>query len=174
MHRNRAFFLALQLALGPAVLGSYALGVARWPAAVAAMWGGVPEAARPLYTAWMFAAAAGYLVFTPALFLHAHPAHSRVAFGLPYPALLAFYAVTLGGSALWLPLTKWHLDGSVPFAAVVLDLALVAAGSLGLLASTLQLTPSLPGAWRVAAPLGAAAFCVQTLLLDAVIWPLLW
>jgi hypothetical protein len=160
--RERAAFLALQVALGPAVLGSYAYGFRHWPDAVSAMWGGVPDGLRSLYTAWMFVAAAGYLVFTPGLFLHA--ANAR--------RLLACYAAVLVGSVLWMPLTKWHLDGSVPFALVALDLGVVAAGSLALLATTLRV--NLPGAWRVAAPLGAAAFCVQTVLLDAIVWPLLW
>jgi hypothetical protein len=162
MNRERSVFLGLQIVLGPLVLGSYAYGAANWPDAVAAMWGGVPDAMRGGYTGWMFVAAAGYLVFTPALFLHAARA----------PRLPALYAAVLAGSLLWMPLTKLHLDGVVPFALVVLDLWLVAAGSLALLATTLR--ARLPGAWRFAAPLGAAAFCLQTVLLDAIVWPLLW
>jgi hypothetical protein len=160
--RDQRRLLALQLALGPAVLGSYVYGFAFWPDAVAAMWGGVPESMRDVYTAWMFVAAAGYLVFTPALFVHASGA----------PRLLAMFAAVLAGSVLWMPLTKWHLEGAVPFPLVVLDLWLVAAGSLALLATTRR--TALPGAWRIAAPLGAAAFCVQTVLLDAIVWPLFW
>jgi hypothetical protein len=174
MHPERRCFLALQLALGPAVLGSYALGVARWPEAVAAMWGGVPESLRGVYGAWMFVAAAGYAAFTPALFLGADPARVRLLFGWPYQALHGIYAALLGGSILWLPLTKLHLDGVLPFAVVVLDLWVVAASSLALLAITLRIAPPLPGAWRTLAPLGAALFCVQTVLLDALVWPLLW
>jgi hypothetical protein len=174
MHPERRRFLVLQLALGPAVLASYAVCFALWPETVARMWGGVPAAVRSLYTAWMFVAAAGYCAFTPALFLHADPARSRVAFGRPYAALHTSYAAVLLGSILWMPLTKWHLDGGLPFALVVLDLWLVAAGSLALLATTLRLSPPLPGFWRAAAPLGAAAFCVQTVLLDALVWPALW
>jgi hypothetical protein len=174
MHAERRRFLALQVALGPAVLASYALCFARWPEAVARMWGGVPEALRGVYTAWMFVAAAGYAVFTSALFLHADPERARIAFGLRYAAIHALYAALLLGSILWMPLTKWQLDGALPFAAVALDLWLVAAASLGLLATALRLAPPLPGAWRIAAPLGAAAFCVQTVLLDALLWPALW
>ena len=162
MSRDQRRFLALQLALGPAVLGSYVYGFAFWPDAVAAMWGGVPDALRGAYTAWMFVAAAGYLVFTPTLYFHAASA----------PRLRAMFAAVLAGSILWMPLTKWHLGGALPFALVVLDLWVVAAGSLALL-STSRSAP-LPGAWRIAAPLGAAAFCVQTVLLDAIVWPILW
>ena len=174
MHPDRRTFLALQLALGPGVLASYAICFTLWPETVAAMWGGVPQAARGLYTTWMFVAAAGYAVFTPALFLQADPERARLALGLRYRALHVLYAALLIGSILWMPLTKWHLDGALPFAVVVLDLWIVAAGSLGLLATTLRLTPPLHGAWRIAAPLGAGAFCVQTVLLDALVWPALW
>jgi hypothetical protein len=162
MSRDQRVFLTLQLALGPAVLGSYAYGFAVWPDAVAAMWGGVPAAMRGVYTAWMFVAAAGYLAFTPALFLHAVSA----------PRVHAMFAAVLVGSVLWMPLTKWHLDGALPFAIVVLDLWLVAAGSVALLVTAHRV--ALPGAWRFAAPLGARAFCLQTVMLDAILWPLLW
>lgn len=174
MHPQRRTFLALQLALGPSVLASYAVCFTLWPETVAAMWGGVPPAARGLYTTWMFVAAAGYAVFTPALLLKADPERARVAFGLRYRALHVCYAALLLGSILWMPLTKWHLDGALPFALVVLDLWVVAAASLALLATTLRLSPPLPGAWRIAAPLGAVAFCVQTVILDALVWPALW
>lgn len=140
------------------MLGSYAYGFAHWPEAVSAMWGGVPEAIRPLYTAWMFVAAAGYLVFTALFFLRPEP-----------PARVnACTAAVLLGSALWLPATKLHLDGALPFSLVWLDLLVVAAGSLGLLASTRALER------HHLALAGAAAFCVQTVLLDAIVWPLLF
>jgi hypothetical protein len=171
MNRDRRFFLALQLALGPAVLGSYAYGFAAWPDAVRAMWGGVPDGVRSIYTAWMFVAAGGYLVFTPALFVHGCR-DNQAAAGTRPRSLHTMYAAVLAGSALWMPLTKWHLDGALPFALVVLDLWIVAVGSVALLAATLR--AGLPGAWRIAAPLGAAAFAVQTVLLDAIAWPLLW
>lgn len=138
------------------------------------MWGGVPDAARGVYTAWMFVAAAGYCVFTPAFYLHATAPGTRVAFGLDARALHRSYAATLAGSIAWLPLTKWHQGGTLPSGLVMLDLWLVAAGSLALLATTFALSPPLPRSWRAAARLGAAAFCVQTVLLDAVIWPLAW
>jgi len=164
MHPRRARFIALQLLGGPAVLGSYVYGATHWPDAVSAMWGGVPEAIRPLYTSWMFVAAAGYLVFTSLFLFRSEPP----------PRVNAFYAFVLVGSALWMPATKLHLDGALPFAFVWLDLLAVAAGSLGILVSVAVLTPRPPGWLRALALAGAAGFCVQTVLLDATIWPLLF
>jgi hypothetical protein len=166
MTRERAALLGVQLLLGPAVLGSYTYGFAYWPESVGRMWGGVPEPLRGLYTAWMFVAAAGYFAFTPALFLYAP---RRGVLGLP---LAALYAAVLLGSALWMPLTHAHLAGRVPFSLVVLDLWVVACGSLALLACAGR--AQLPAPWRTLAPLGAFCFCLQTVLLDAIVWPLLW
>jgi hypothetical protein len=162
--RCKAHFIALQLLGGPAVLGSYAYGFSHWPAAVSAMWGGVPEAIRPLYTAWMFVAAAGYLGFTALFLLRPEPP----------PRVNAFLALVLIGSALWMPATKLHMDGALGFAWVWLDLLGVAIGSLGLLASVAALSPRPAPAPRTLALAGGAAFCVQTVLLDAIVWPLLY
>jgi len=49
---------------GILVLGSYAHGLITHPASRDAIWGGVPETIKPLYTANMLFAAAGYLAFT--------------------------------------------------------------------------------------------------------------
>jgi hypothetical protein len=146
------------------VLGSYAYGFANWPGAVPLMWGGVPETLRPLYTAWMFVAAGGYLVFTALFFLRPEP---------PPRANLS-YALVLVGSALWMPATKLHVDGALAFAWVWLDLLGVALGSLGLLAAAAALAPPPPRALYALALLGAAGFCVQTVVLDALVWPLLF
>jgi hypothetical protein len=128
------------------------------------MWGGVPESIRPLYTSWMFVAAAGYLVFTALFFLR--PA--------PPPRVNFWYFLVLVGSALWMPATKLHQDGALAFAWVWLDLLGVALGSLGLLASVATLAPR-PAPWfRALALAGAAGFCVQTVVLDAIVWPLLF
>jgi hypothetical protein len=146
------------------VLGSYAYGFAHWPDAVSAMWGGVPDAIRPLYTSSMFVAAAGYLGFTALFFLRPEPP----------PRVNSRYGLVLVGSALWMPATKLHLDGALPFAWVWLDLLGVAVGSLGLLGAVAALAPRPAGWLRTLALAGAAGFCVQTVLLDAIVWPLLF
>jgi hypothetical protein len=174
VHPERLRFAALQLLGGPAVLGSYVYGFTAWPDAVSAMWGGVPEAIRPVYTAWMFVAATGYLVFTARFFFATDPEAARLLGGRRYATFHALYAAVLVGSALWMPATKLHLDGALPFALVWLDLLVVAAGSLGLLAAAATLTPRHPAPWRTLTIAGGVGFCVQTVLLDGIIWPLLF
>ncbi|MDD9853166.1 MAG: hypothetical protein OXU78_04335 [Deltaproteobacteria bacterium] len=175
MHPQRRIFAALQLVGGPLVLGSYGYGLLRWPETAAAMWGGVPEAMRQSYIFFMFAAAAGYLALTQLFFFHAHPSRARVL-GRGYWLLHLAYALVLFPSALWMPLTKMLLDAPSPglWLAVRLDLAAVALGSLLLAGAAATLRPGLQPMQRRLALLGATAFCLQTVVLDALIWPALF
>lgn len=173
---QRRALLALQLTAGPLVLVSYVVGFVVWPDATAMMWGGVPESLRGLYTTWMFVAAAGYFAYSIPLTFRAEASGARMLGGRGYPSLLAAYALMLVPSALWLPLTKWHLGdpSALRFAVVCVDLLAVALGSLAILGATLTLEPRLPARARILSVAGAAAFCVQTVLLDGLLWPALW
>jgi hypothetical protein len=72
-----------------------------------------------------------------------------------------------------MPLTFSLLDTWSPglWVAIRVVLALVGIGSLGLLAALITLTPARPRALHLLAIAGAIAFCVQTALLDATVWP---
>jgi hypothetical protein len=108
------------------------------------------------------------------LFFRTDPERSRFFGARGYGVLHGLYALVLAGSALWMPATKLHQDGALAFAWVWLDLVGVAAGSLGLAAAVATLAPRPPPALRALALAGALAFCVQTVLLDAIVWPLLF
>jgi hypothetical protein len=170
---RRARFALLNLAGGSAVLASYAYGFATHPAARGDLWGGVPEGLRPLYTLSMLLAAAGYFPFTGYLLFGFRPERQRVAGRAGWDPFPWLYAAVLFPSALWLPLTFRMLEapGDLLWWGIRLVLALVAAGSLGVLFALLSLRPREPrGAWWLAV-LGCAAFCFQTALLDALVWP---
>ena len=57
MRSNRTALIVLNLVGGIAVLASYAWGIGGHPDARNALWGGVPDSLRPLYTVSMFSAA---------------------------------------------------------------------------------------------------------------------
>lgn len=164
--------LLLNAVGGAAVLYSYYAGMVGTGAVGAALWGGVPDSLRGLYTANMFLAAAGYFLFTPYLIFRVAPdaiasgEHARLArIGL-------YYALVLLPSALWLPLTAQVIaePSTAAWLTVRVDLLLVAAGAIGLLAETLVSRPR--GAWsRRLAILGLLPFCLQVAVLDALIWP---
>ena len=167
-----ASFIALVVCGGVAVLGSYVWGV-QAPGVGSALWGGVPETLRPLYTINMFLAAAGFFPFT----FHV----LRILGDTRRPAqaddglrrrLHLWYGLILVASALWLPLTAWMLasPSGLLWAAVRFDLALVAVGALGLLSDVIR-GPRFGRLPWLAAVVGLVPFCIQTVVLDALIWP---
>jgi hypothetical protein len=157
---------------GVAVLGSYAWGVSA-PGVGAALWGGVPEALRPLYTVNMLLAAAGFFPFSVyVLRLLAEKGRPLRADDGLRRRLHLWYALILFPSALWLPLTAWMLSapGPLVWALVRLDLALVALGALGVFAEIAR-GPRLGRLGWLAALVGLLPFCLQTVVLDALVWP---
>ena len=174
-HPQARRLAALQLLAGPLVLASYAYCILVWPEASSLMWGGVPAWLEPFYTAWMFAAAAGYFSYSYVFILRTDPARAR--FGRwGYGFLTPAYALALIPSALWMPATKWMMDepNTLRWWLVRLDLFAVAAGSLMLLWAAFKLEPRPATYLRRLALIGGCAFCVQTVLLDALIWTALF
>lgn len=173
MHPTKVRMAVITVLGGVAVLGSYVDGFVRYPAAVSAMWGGVPEPLRPLYTAWMFVAAAGFFAYASYLFLAVDPVRARVG-RLGFDVFNALYVAILAPSALWMPLTRVMVErpGPAVWWAIRIDLWLVAVASLGLIAALLALTPRASRGWHRLAVAGACAFAFQTALLDAVVWPI--
>lgn len=172
MTPSRRSLLWLNVLGGSAVLGSYAWGLGGHPELRGALWGGVPEALRPLYTASMLLAAAGYFAFSFYVFFRLAP--ERVSVGrLGFGVFHALYALILLPSALWLPLTLVMLESpsDARWLAVRAVLALVAVGSLGLVAALALARPAPARVARAVALAGALAFSFQTALLDALVWP---
>ena len=137
------------------------------------VWGGVPETLRPLYTLTMLLAAAGYFAFSYFVLFKVDPESVRIGNRLRFGAFNALYALILVPSALWMPLTFEMLEspGMGLWWAIRLTLGAVAIGSLGLLAAIIAVRPvSAPGARRLAL-IGSTAFCFQTAVMDALVWP---
>ena len=171
MHPAKRTLLAVNVVGGVAVLGSYWYGFAT-AADPGALWGGVPEWMKPAYTVSMLAAAAGYFLPLGLVLLGVDADRVRVG-SSGYGAFTRLYALMLAPSALWMPLTfrmieapsdgLWLLIRAVLFA--------VAAGAVGLLVAIVRAEPRPRGAARWLAVLGQTAFCVQTAVLDPLVWP---
>jgi len=173
MHPGRASLLWLNVVGGSAVLGSYAHGFASNPLTRSELWGGVPMALQPLYTASMLLAALGYFAFSAFVFLRLDPERARIGGRFGFGAFHVLYALILLPSALWLPLTFEMLEspGRALWVVIRVTLGLVGLGSLGLVAAIASASPhSAPGSRRLALA-GALAFSFQTALLDALVWP---
>ena len=173
MHNQQLTLGLINVAGGILVLGSYAHGLITHPANRDAIWGGVPETIKPLYTANMLLAAAGYLAFTYFVMFRLHQDNAQLANLSGYRVFYIIYALILLPSALWMPLTYaalGHPDSSLYYWAVRITLAVVGLASLGLLGVLLSLhySESSPTYWLAVA--GSVFFCIQTAVLDGIVW----
>lgn len=175
--RGKTWNLAvLNFVGGVCVLSSYVYGLGTVHARDGGLWGGVPADWQPAYTISMFAAAIGYFPFTYFFLRSVDPERVRFAGGLGYGAVTACYVLVLFPSSLWLPLTIRMLESPSGFlwALIRIDLALVAIGSLGLTVAAATVQPAPSPIARGVALIGLAFFCLQTVLLDAIVWPALF
>ena len=173
MPRPNLALALLNVVGGIAVLGSYAYAFTVSSEVRGALWGGVPEPLRPVYTANMLLAAAGYFPFTALFVLRTTPAEFRKITGFGYGALLALYALVLLPSAAWLPMTASMVASPDPqlWVGIRLVLAAVALGAAGILAVAVQYARKRGCKTSWAAVAGAVPFFTQTALLDALVWP---
>jgi len=172
MHPEQRSLAALNAVGGALVLASYWLAFGGTPELRAGLWGGVPEALRPLYTTNMLLAAAGYFPFTWLLVFRTRP-EDGLPGGRPYRLLHLLYGLILLPSALWLPLTARMLAAPSAglWAAIRIDLALVGLGATGLLVVLAALALRRRDALGWAALAGILPFWLQTAVLDAIVWP---
>lgn len=173
MHPRVLTTLVVNIVGGIAVLASYALGFAGDPDAGEKLWGGVPAALRPAYTVSMLLATAGYFAFTYFILFRLPPERTRVAESFGYGLFTVLYAAILFPSALWMPLTFRMLEAPTDslWLATRSVLAIVGIASVLLVAGLSSVRPREPRAAWYFAIAGAAAFAVQTALLDAIVWP---
>jgi hypothetical protein len=172
MKSYRWILAAINLLGGSAVIGSYIFWLAAYPGVGDALWGGVPGAARPLYTASMFLAAAGYFAFTFFLLFGIDPDKVGIFGCCDARIFHLLYLGILIPSALWMPATFWAIGNPNVFAGWIVRgiLILAALFSLGLLAALIGTKPRDPAWAHALGVIGAILFCFQTVILDAIVW----
>jgi len=173
MDSEKRLTLWINVLGGCAVLASYAHGISSNPLTRGAVWGGVPDSLRPLYTINMVLAAAGYFAFSYFVFFRLDPDQTRIGRLFGFGVFNVLYAMILIPSALWLPFTFAMIES--PSAglwwAIRGLLGLVGIGSISLLAAVATArSPRAAGA-RWVAVVGGGFFCLQTAILDALVWP---
>jgi hypothetical protein len=164
--------LTINVLGGAAVLGSYAYGLRAHPNDTNVLWGGVPVSIRPFYTAGMFLAAAGYFAFLYFILFRLDPGKTSVFHRFGFGIFNILFVAILVPSALWMPLTFAATEtASVVLLWIVrLILGVVGLASLTLLAALIQTRPRQPLSTYRLALMGCAAFCLQTAVLDMLIW----
>jgi len=122
----------------------------------------------------MLTAAAGYFAFSYFIIFRLDPAEVAAVNSFSYPLFILAYALILFPSAMWMPLTFAMLEkpSRILWWAIRVTLFIVGIGSLGLLALLLILNHDEPTWLFWLAVAGAILFCIQTAVLDALVWPI--
>ncbi len=172
MRPKKWLLLIINLLGGAAVLGSYAYGIRTHANAVDVLWGGVPASIRPFYTAGMLLAVAGYFAFIYFILFRIDPDKVSVWHRPGLDAFNILFASILIPSALWMPLTFAAAESTSVVLPWVVRLVLVVVGlaSVSLLAALVHVEPRQPQWAYWLAVIGCAAFCVQTAVLDMIVW----
>lgn len=165
--QGRGAFVAINLVGGAAVLASYVLWLGNPSNDAGALWGSIGGLGRVLYTASMVAAAAGYFAFAPYLLVHGGDAPSS------FHRVNLLLVLVLLPSALWMPLAFEYLDAPDARLWWTMRAGLLLTGLAS--AALVHTVAALPAARRSRARrlalAGALAFTLQTLVLDALVWP---
>lgn len=172
MQTEQWTLLAINVIGGSAVIGSYIQGLRSHKGQADAAWGGVPARIRPLYTLSMLLAAPGYLAFTQFLLFQIEPDEIEIARTMGYEVFFGLYAAILIASALWMPFTFSMIERPRRRTWIIIRtvLGIVGIAALTLLAFLCLMEPREPAAFYWGAIAGAWFFCLQTAILDAVIW----
>jgi hypothetical protein len=172
MKRKQRILAGVVVLGGAAVLVSYAFILNLDPETRAGLWGDVPERLLPAYVTSMLLAAVGFFAYTSYLLFRVDPDGVRIAGRFGYGLFTTFYVLILGPSALWLPFTALMVQqpGSPLWLSIMLVLAIVGLGSLGMLTALLMLQPRRPVRAYWLAVGGTLAFCFQTVVLDLLVW----
>ena len=159
---------------GILVIGSYLQGARANPGLVGEAWGNVPASIKPIYVVSMLTAATGYFAFSYFVIFRLDPAEVAAVNSFSYPMFILAYALILFPSAMWMPLTFAMLEkpSRILWWAIRVTLFIVGIGSLGLLALLLILNHDEPTWLFWLAVAGAILFCIQTAVLDALVWPI--
>jgi hypothetical protein len=172
MHIMKRWLLLINIVGGAAVLGSYAWGFEVHPGSAGALWGGTPQVWQRISAINMLLAALGYFAFTIFILFRIDTGHTRLFGRFDYRLFCILYAAILLPSALWMPLTLAAMaaPGVLIAWGVRLLLAFIGLASLGLLFALMGLEPGQKIGGYSLALAGCVAFCLQTVVMDAVVW----
>lgn len=171
MAKDQKILLGINIIGGAAVIGSYVWGLLAHPGTGNLLWGTIPAGAIPFYVASMLLAAMGYLLFSAYLIFILNPVKVQINIRAGFRGFHTLYLLILIPSALWMPLTYAMIDApsNLLWFGIRLVLMLVGLSGLGMLSALLSIQPR--SRLLLAAFIGCIFFCIQTVLIDAFIWP---
>lgn len=173
MHTKQIIFIVVNLVGGFLVLLSYAYTLKAGSQGQTALWGGIPQTSRGLYTLSMLLATISFFIFNFFILLKVDPKEAMLGNFSAYCIFTLFYILILLPSAAWTPLTLLFIQGQKPALWILIRiiLFLVALGALGVLITLLFLQPKQSGLFYWSAVAGITIFFLHTFILDSLIWP---
>lgn len=175
MNENQKIFLIINIIGGILVLGSYILGF-KYGKGADALWGGVPEKTRGIYTISMLVSAIGFFIFTSYIFINLGSDKLSAIPLLGEKTFLILYSLLLIASALWIPLTNLMVTNpsSLVWFCVRSVLFITGIASILIFIALLTLNPRPSGAHYILTLVSIFIFSIHTSILDAIIWPYFW
>jgi hypothetical protein len=176
MEIQKLVFLLVNLVGGVAVIGSYFAGIRSQPSSVKRLWGKVTPAVKRMYMSMMPLAAAGYIIFACFILFQLDAGKALVGITFGFEIFSVIFVCILLPSALWMPLSLKVVKTQDKrlWSAVRIVLFTVGLASLALLVSLLALNQREPAWFYWSAVAGAIVFFIQTGIIDAFIWPVLF
>jgi hypothetical protein len=175
MVSQQIILLILNAIGGAAVIGSYVFGLQQGQGA-SALWGGVPDGMRTVYTISMLLSALSFFLFIFFILFRLHPDKIRIGNWTGFGLFYAIFSLILIPSAIWMPLTNAYIahPSTIAWILIRLVLILVGLGSIALVWALFRLQPVVPGLSRTLAIIGASYFAFHTAILDAIVWAALF
>jgi len=173
MNWQKYIFYTINILGGISVLFSYAHGLINHVELHDHLWGGITEFIRPLYTINMLLATAGYFFFTSyiinKMFRNKKNQYKKIHFVI----INILYAGIIIPSAFWMPMTCQVLTYSSDWLWIEIRIILLI---VGLSSSGLILffffSKIRTNDWHyIAGVIGLISFWIQTMILDALVWP---
>lgn len=173
MNKQLILFYVINVIGGLSVLGSYAHALISNPLTRLNLWGNVPFSLRPYYTIFMFLAAGGYFFFTSYVLFYINTDTVKLFGKYGFWLVNILYAGIIIPSAIWIYLTFAMINNpsAILWFSIRAVLFTVGFSSVILLLSFLMSNFDRTNWLYVASIIGLFFFCIQTMLLDGIIWP---
>ncbi len=170
MSIEKIIFLVINFLGGVAVISSYVSGLSSKKDAISMFWGGTPDFIKPVYNVSMVLAALSYFAFIYFILAKIDP--NSFNFNIFY---IIFIGI-LGASIFWMPLTNVFLTnpGALTWFLIRIVLAIVGISSIALVLVLISLHTKEVGLSYWLAVIGSIYFAFHTVVLDMILWPILF
>ncbi|MDP6684336.1 MAG: hypothetical protein QGH24_00135 [Candidatus Marinimicrobia bacterium] len=173
MSKQGLIFYLINIVGGIAVLVSYVYGLSTQVELRGDLWGAVPESIRPYYTICMFLSAAGYFFFTAYIIIHIPFDSEHIFKTFDFTLINLLYAGFIIPSVFWISMTFSMIINPSPLLWIGIRSVLFTVGfsSVGLLGVFIFSDFDKTSWLYFAGVIGLIPFCIQTMILDALVWP---